>query len=225
MKKLLSVFAIALIFVFTSAASASLWFEAGVFNNGAEDGSLAFWTVGSGSGATVTNLYKETSGDVTPHSGNYFFGMHGSATSESSLSDCMIYQDVPISAWSEFVADGSLLVRASAYIQTENMTADPVMGDWAELRLVFLNAADNAITYTTTMLVQSPNLQWVRYSIDSFTVPTGTETIQVQLIGQKYEGVIINAFFDDVCFEMSVIPEPATIAMLTLGGLLIGRRK
>jgi hypothetical protein len=79
----------------------------------------------SGSGATVTNLYKETSGTVTPHSGNYFFGMHGSVTDISSESDCMIYQDIPISAWSEYVADGSLLVRASTYIQTENMTEDP----------------------------------------------------------------------------------------------------
>jgi hypothetical protein len=81
--------------------------------------------------------------------------------------------------------------------------------------LVFLNSAAaksqrHLSANSNRQILNGTVLHWLFYSTNRYT------NYPVQLRGYKYEGIRINAFFDDVCFEMSVIPEPATIAMLTL---------
>ena len=77
---------------------------------------------------------------------------------------------------------------------------------------VWLEDPVGEITVTTTG-------DWVQYDLGSYLAPAGT--VDLQLVLMSTGGPNGSVFVDDVVG----IPEPITISLLALGGLMISRRK
>ena len=107
---------------------------------------------------------------------------------------------------------GMLLVQVNTWLHTEDSPDHPY-ADYAELSLYFLNESGGEIAMLSTGLVQSPNDTWIEQALDG-TVPVGTKTLRLELLGEKHEGGWINAFFDDAGINVAVVPEPATLCLL-----------
>ena len=77
---------------------------------------------------------------------------------------------------------------------------------------VWLEDPAQGITVTTTS-------EWTQYDLGSYTAPAGT--VDLQLVLMSTGSSLGSVFVDDIVG----IPEPATISLLALGGLMISRRK
>src|SRR3972149_4174951 len=192
----------------TQAISALSWSDNLLTNPGAETGDLAPWI--DGSHTIVSQSQGEHTGTVYPHSGDWFFNMAvARAGSAGELVIETLYQDVDVHSYTPAIDAGMLLVQVNTWLHTEDSPDHPY-ADYAELSLYFLNESGGEIAMLSTGLVQSPNDTWIEQSLDG-TVPVGTKTLRLELLGEKHEGGWINAFFDDAGINVAVVPEPATL--------------
>ncbi|MFC1631398.1 PEP-CTERM sorting domain-containing protein, partial [Candidatus Omnitrophota bacterium] len=98
--------------------------------------------------------------------------------------------------------------------------------DAAEGEIIFFDGTPAEIGSGASGALNSSD--WALESnIDS--IPVGTRSIEVAVVGDLYSGTYVNAFFDDAYFKIGeeVIPEPATMSLLgmSLLGLFGIRRK
>jgi hypothetical protein len=153
---------------------------------------------------------------VYPYSGQWFFDMTRTVASPSgALATRILYQDVDISAYSVEVNAGLLMVKATTHVQTEDVSY--LSGkDYGQMTIYLLDQQQHTLDTFSTGLVYTPNLTWVQKSLSKMAAP-GTRSIRIELLGEKHETEYINAFFDDVGLRISVIPEPATVALMLIG--------
>lgn len=205
----------------TQAISALIWSENLLTNPGAETGSMAPWITEPP--VVVSQSRFETSGMVYPHSGDWFFDMAGASASPSgTIAIRELYQDIDLSSYATDIDAGLLQIQAAVWLQTEDVPS--ISGaDYVQLTLFFLNELGVQIHALSTGLVQSPNLTWVRESLEG-TAPMGTRAIRFELLGEKHETSWINAFFDDANLQVA-IPEPATLCLLALASLPLLRTR
>jgi len=209
---------IVLITYLTSPAISLAWSGNMLSNPGAETGNLVSWTTDDILAVVASKSQKESSGWVYPHSGDWFFNMCGQAVG-SAITERVLYQDIDMSSYASDIDADLVLFQASTYLQTEDVQT--MSGaDYAQLTLYFLDEFASEIDSTSTGLVQSPNLTWIQQILNG-SVPAETRTIRYELLGRKEEGTWLNAFFDVAELQMAVIPEPATLLLLGLGGLAL----
>jgi hypothetical protein len=205
----------------TQAISALSWSDNLLINPGAETAAMAPWITETP--VVVSQSRSETSGWVYPHSGDWFFNMAGAPASPSgTLAIRELYQDIDLSSYAADIDAGLLQIQAAVWLQTEDVPT--ISGaDYAQLTIFFLNESGGQIDALSTGLVQSPNLTWVKESLEG-TAPMGTRGIRFELLGKKHETSYINAFFDDANLQVA-IPEPGTLCLLTFASLTLLRRR
>ncbi len=221
MKKLLMICALIGLLIPPAAASPD-WSSNLLLNPGAETGTLNGWTTDDPVVVAASQSQHEASGMVYPHSGNWFFNMAATEAAPSGVTASRIlYQDVDLSSYASKTDAGLLLFKAGVYLQTEDATSFPG-ADYGQLTLRFLNGLGVEIDTLSTGLVQSPNLTWIKETLDG-TAPVGMRSISLELLGEKNESTYINAFFDDT--NLQVAPEPATLFLLGLGAVMLRRKR
>ena len=211
-------------------AEATIWSGNLLTNPGAETGNLTGWSTDDANVVAASQSLIQSTGTVEEHSGEWFFNMaDGSVGNHGVVKNRMLSQTIDLSGYAIEIDAGLLLAEASTWLQTEDIPAaqDPDPGDLAQMSIFFLDALSAQIGSATTGLVTTapPNLFWDQYTLSNVVVPFGTRSVQLELLGEKHETTYINAFFDDVSLQVGEIPEPATICLLGLGGLLLRRRK
>ena len=204
----------------TQAISALSWSNNLLINPGAETGQLDPWTYGSH--VVVSQSEEETTGWVYPHSGDWFFNMHGTKAGVlGSLVADAIYQDVDVSSYAVDIDAGMFMVQAHTWLQTEDSDAFPT-ADYAQLTVCFLNQSGVQIGALSTGLVQSPNLTWIEQTLDGRAL-VGTRTLRIELLGEMHEGTWINTFFDNASIKVAVVPAPGALLLGSVGtGLVVG---
>ena len=210
--------------LFSPTIAVAAWTGNLLVNPGAETGTLDGWITDAPAVVIACQSQNETLGVVYPHSGDWFFTMCGAAAGPSGVTvSHILYQDVDLSSYASDTDAGLLLVKASMYLQTEDVPSF-TGADYGQLTVYFLDEVGGEIDSLSTGLVQSPNLTWIEETLDG-TAPVGTRSIRFELLGEKYETKFINAFFDDANFQVMVVPEPATLCLLMAGAAIALRSR
>ncbi|HUR27957.1 MAG TPA: hypothetical protein VM509_07215, partial [Planctomycetota bacterium] len=157
-------------------------------NGNAESGDLTGWTDALGNGFTVS------SNPLFVHSGTYsfqpgIFGPQGSWTHE-------LRQDVDVSAIAVATDAGSVVSVFSGFGRTNESggTADP-----GSVVLEFLNSSGGILqSYASGMF--SPFNAFVPLG-DTRSMPVGTRTLRLRLLGQRTVGLSTDCFFDDLTLQ------------------------
>jgi len=217
-------FSITAVWSVCPAMATIVWSGNLLTNPGAETGDLTGWSTNDAVIVIASQFQDQTTGRVEQYSGEWFFNMCG-ASAGSGVTSRMLYQAIDLSSYGSDIDAGLGLIDASTYLQTENMPTDPAPGDYAQLSLFFFDTSSTQIGSATTGLVQTPNLTWFQNSLNSVAIPSGSRSVRLELLGEKHETTFINAFFDDAELKVGVIPEPATICLLGLGGLALLRKR
>lgn len=176
-------------------------------NGGAETG-MTGWTHDPQVSST-THENPASPGDVHPFAGSRFFTYEDTSGSAASMSQ---------TGTDGLDLSGLLL---SGEFTTETHYADP--DDYAEawIRVRDSGGAVIGSAYTGELLPTS-NLAWTPFFLQC-PVPTGAASWEVQIKGTREYGSYITVFVDDL--ELKAVPEPATIALLAVGGLALLRRR
>lgn len=117
-------------------------------------------------------------------------------------------------AWQEMgqsfaVADGAAYVLSLVYNAT----------DWANagINLKYWDSSWNYVGYQWITLLTPPNSgQWTSF-VQAFTTPAGAAYAEVKFVMGGWGTLYVD--------NVSVVPEPASLLMLGLGGLALVRRK
>ena len=222
MKRLIVIAVLIVLLAPVPGFSALTWSDNLLTNPGAETGAMAPWITTVP--VVVSQSRSESSGIVYPHSGGWFFNMAGASASPSgTVAIRELYQDIDLSSYAADIDVGNLQVQAAVWLQTEDVPT--ISGaDYAQLTVFFLNESGGQIDTLSTGLVQSPNLRWVKKSLEG-NAPMGTRGIRFELLGEKHETSWINAFFDDAGVNVAVVPEPATLLLLGIGAAMLRRKR
>lgn len=98
---------------------------------------------------------------------------------------------------------------------------------WADVQLALrcLNADASVLLDQVTLTSEASLDTWVSFTSETLTVPTGTALMDIVMYtnaGAASENIPVYHFDN---FAITEVPEPATIALLGLGGLALIRRK
>lgn len=153
-----------------------------VSNIGAENG-VDGWT------ATTGVIESVTAGEcdgIDPYTGLKYFAVGGICVNHPFAS---AYQDVDVSAHASAIDEGAVLSHAGAYMADWQNTDRPAMA------LLFLNAANTVIGSTDT--ISHMQSAWTLKQMTD-TVPPGTRTIRVNLMGTRTAGADNDSYIDSV---------------------------
>jgi len=125
--------------------------------------------------------------------------------------------------WQDFAAVAGTTYTYS--VQVMDASRDTSANNWDfQIEAEFYDVADTQLAAVALGYFDSsiqPDDTWVQIG-DSIVAPAGTAYGRIVLrLWDWQEGIGGALYFDNA----SVVPEPATLAMLTLGGLLLRRRK
>jgi hypothetical protein len=125
-----------------------------------------------------------------------------------------------------FAANPGETWEASAYLR--NDSSDPMQGtNFAVVKMEFLNAVNNVIGFAESTQFNASNSTantWELRSIQG-VAPAGTTSAQIVLVHVQLNDPVTggSVFFDDAAFAL--VPEPASLGLLAMGGLLSLRRR
>ncbi len=165
-------------------------------NGGFEDGT-ANWTGFGGGNAYVTDFDNM----LSAHGGTYFSRISSSnwSLSQSGTNGLSAGNTFSLSGW---------------------CASDAI--DSGEVALKFMDASDSLLDIETVPNIKGNWHAWVPFSMN-LVVPSGAAKWEVVLTARYGgSGSYVDVYWDDI----TLVPEPVTLSLLTLGGLPIlrGRR-
>lgn len=165
--------------------------------NGGFEDGTNDWTGFTGGNAYVTDYDNM----LTAHGGTYFSRIiaNGWSLTQSGISGLSVGNSFSLSGYC--ASDGY---------------------DYGEATLKFLDASDSVLDSASVNNLKGAKNEWVPFSVD-LDVPAGTAKWEVALTARFGGGSYIDVYWDDI----TLVPEPATLGLLALGGLpiWIGRGK
>jgi MYXO-CTERM domain-containing protein len=197
-------------------------------NPGAEAGSIAGWTVVTGSGPFSVNGSNQpptTSPNVddgsfdpgiNPHSGNFDFlgeaGGGGNGGPSGQLTQDVGLAGIP-GVTSTLINSGALFADVSFWEQGLDQGTP---SDDAYVALQFLNSSSTVLETVTTPTIDSHNGTWQNETED-FAIPADTATIAYSMFFIRNDGSDLDAFVDDNSLVISnsatATPEPGSMSL------------
>lgn len=210
----------ALLFFGLNSAQANL-----IDNPGAELG-LTGWSVdesdataGTGPRIVSTMSYTQTTGDVTPNSGSYFFSFAGDATNATDDEGNTIFM-----SQTDTTGLSAPTLVLSGYFQTETLNpsdkAEAVLSVWDNT----VPSAGSPLATMSSGPLTSTNLEWTPFEVELPINSLGALSWLVELQGTADSLRYTNVFFDDV--KLDAVPIPSTLLLFgTAIFALLGIRK
>lgn len=225
------------------AMPSQLWCEENlVTNNGFEiaESTQGSWpsTYGDWNGDHSSIIVGPTSG-ITPLEGSYMLNLKGTShgTSASSAGACEVPQLIDVSQFAGLIASGQALVSASAYF---NRVAGDAQTDTAFGIQIYAHQG-NPSSYPSNrengwwllnkradIFTDADPATWEQSQL--FTLlPTNTTYIAIQMtayenIYNDTSGIEFDGHFVDQV-SLQITPEPATVVLLGVGGLMLRKRR
>ena len=172
--------------------------DGNILNNpGAETGDMSGWIFTDP--VRAIDLRNESTGDVFPRSGDYFFDMTASPAGYAEMS-----QELSVAGY-----DGVSFI-ANCWIQTElypdQGNANIIDNDYGELVLTFKDVSNITVGTFTTGPIGNPVLAagttgYAQFSLTG-NIPSGAVTVIYTLKGFLVGGSYVNVFYDDLSFEI-----------------------
>lgn len=159
-----------------------------VSNGGGESGSLSPWIAGGGGTAILDG---GTAGPgYSPHSGSKQF--YGGASASNTLTQNINILTSGQGLTTTQIDTGTLTATVQFY---ERSYYQSTGSDRAQIKLIFRSSTGTAISTVTT-----PNASCTSgycFQTSSFTVPTGTRSIDYIMIFTRASGTNLDAYIDD----------------------------
>lgn len=189
------------------------------------------------SGQASANVLANPNFDVDDTSGGDVGGLTGwqtfnnvfnSSQSAPALSpDNVMKAFGTAGAFQDFAASEGQVWNGGAFVM--NFSGDALQpGQIAAVNIEWLDAGGNQISFITNGTFDStaPQDVWTQQTITG-TAPAGTATARLTLITGPFDAAAGPgggaAFYDNAFFEQ--IPEPGSLALVSLGGLALLRRR
>lgn len=195
MKKKIIVMLLALSLI--SGVSMANLLSNGNFNSPNSDAAPDSWNIWTWGGGWANHQNTNI-----PFDGSYFMAVGGMSSAGAGL-----YQIVPATAGAEY----TLTVDAGAQAWWK---------PYGEMKMFFLDASQNQLTSYSAVTADPPGydilVPWHNVSLVA-TAPAGTAFIKVELADVNGQGTV---WFDNAV----LIPEPISLVVLGLGGLLLRKK-
>jgi hypothetical protein len=157
-------------------------------NPGAETGNLTGWTTGMASTSSVDNGSFDKG--LNPHSGKYDFVGHTGALATLSQTVSLVGNQ----GITATMVDSGNLFASTSFWEQGLYQGDP--SDDGDISLAFLDASKNAISTTSTPVIDSDHGAWEN-SNNQYPIPLGTRYIQYTMNFIRNQGSDNDAFIDD----------------------------
>jgi hypothetical protein len=189
-------------------------------NPGAEAGNISGWTVGGTSNPDVDNGAFDPG--INPNTGSFdFYGHNGFSGTLSQTVSLIGNQGI-----TQSLLNAGLVADVSFWEQGLNQGTP---SDDGQITLMFLDSSNNTLGNVSTPVVDSHDGAW-QQEVDQFVIPTQTASIVYTMNFLRNSGSDNDSFIDDNSLTVgtgaviikSAAPEPATLGLLTLGGLFAG---
>lgn len=135
-----------------------------------------------------------------------------------------VIAQLPVGGWTA-IKTGDI-VDVSVWVL--NPSTDPLtVAQAARIEVLIYGAGETTVTYSDTWSMYGGMAEdtWIKASLTPFVVPFGSagHYEYFKIVYHNYGAASGSVYLDD--WDVTVVPEPATIAMFCLGGLLAMRRR
>ena len=172
-----------------------------LINGDAEGQDLTGWTLSGQNSIFTPASQKQKTGWIYPAQGDYF------------ISFGRIQGSYAMMTQTGLIPDNAETLTLGGWFQGE-------YSDYGIASLTIYDQDDAELVSVNTGSMTTPNLTWQTFQIE-VPLPQNSYSWEVTLEGFLDYGSVVNAFYDDVYLT----PEPATLLLLGLGGLMLRRKR
>ena len=190
---------------------------------------------GDWAGDSSTMIVSNADG-ILPYQGSQMlkFNFTGWESHAQTAISSQIYQLIDISSYSSIVASGNAVVNASAFFN--RVAYDQETDTEFYIRLFALAGSPTGFNASSNILdVVSEYIETDFYSSTwekaeaELALPVNTDYVAICIAAKEdihndTYGVEFDGHYAD-CVSLEIVPEPATVVLLAIGGVLLGRKR